>query len=351
MKVCYFGVYNPNHIRNRVLIAGLIKNGVSVLECRDNSTGLSKYWNLYKKHKLIKNQYDIMVVGFSGQVAVFFAKLLTNKKVVLDAMVPLHDAMVYNHKQVKKISLKSLYYWLLDYTAVHIADMVMTDTVEHIKFYNKNFGLNKNKCFRIFVGADDSIFYPRKSNKISDKFVVEFHGFVYGEHGIDYIVEAAQILEKEDRDIQFNIIGASSQYDQAKVKAERLALKNIHFLGRKKFEEIPQIIADSDVCLGLFGITAKTKRVIPCKGFEIAASKRAYINVDGPGMRELFIDGENCLLCQPANAASLTRAILTLKNNPDLKDKIANNVHELFEEKLRPIILGKKLKDKLKNLL
>ena len=201
------------------------------------------------------------------------------------------------------------------------------------------------------MGADDSIFYPRKSNKTVSKFLVEFHGFVYAEHGIDYIIEAARILGEKDRDICFDMIGASRQYDQAKVKAERLALKNIHFLGRKKFAEIPQIIADSDICLGLFGVTAKAKRVIPCKGFEIAASRRAYINADGPGMRELFVDGENCLLCQPADGASLAEAILKIKNNTGLKDKIADNAYKLFKEKLRPIILGKKFKDKLKKVL
>ncbi len=33
MTVLYFGIYNPNYSRNRVLIKGLRENSIEVLEC------------------------------------------------------------------------------------------------------------------------------------------------------------------------------------------------------------------------------------------------------------------------------------------------------------------------------
>ena len=45
LKILYFGFYDPNYARNSVLISGLRQNGVEVIECRDNSSGVRKFIN------------------------------------------------------------------------------------------------------------------------------------------------------------------------------------------------------------------------------------------------------------------------------------------------------------------
>jgi len=347
MKICYFGTYESDYIRNRVLISGLEQNGVEVIHCRDTAPGLKKYINLWRKHKLIKNDYDVMIVGFSGQAMMPLAKILSRKKIVFDGLVPLHDAIVYNHKSIRPISLRALYYWLLDFIAAHLADLVLTDTAEHIFFYHRKFYVNQKKFLRLFVGADETIFFPRTHVKSKDDFVVEFHAFVYAEHGVDYIIDAAQILKSIHPDIRFVMIGASVQYDQAAERAKKLNLSNMEFTGRKPLREIPEYLAEADVCLGLFGKTEKTQRVIPNKAFEILASRRPLINSDGAGVRELLKNGENCILCEPASGQSLADAIIKLKNDSALRQKIADNGYELFRQSLRPVALGKQLKDRL----
>jgi hypothetical protein len=39
MTILYFGNYNPNYSRNRVLIRGLRENGVKVVECNVKRSG------------------------------------------------------------------------------------------------------------------------------------------------------------------------------------------------------------------------------------------------------------------------------------------------------------------------
>lgn len=351
LTVCYFGLYNPDYIRNKVLITGLEKNNVKIIECQERSSGLKKYFRLFKKHWLVRKQYDIMIVGFPAQLMAVFARFLTKKKIVVDALVPLYDAMVFNHKSCKEGSLKAGYYWLLDWLSLHLANLIITDTNQHLDYYQQKFGIKKDKLMRIFVGANNEIFRPLENKIEGSNFIIEFHGFVYGEHGIEYIIQAAKILQARNPNIVFNIIGASKMYDQAKELAQNLGLKNINFLGRKSVEEIPSFMAKADVCLGLFGSTDKTKRVIPGKVFEIIACKKPCINADTPAMRELFEDKINCLLCQAANGESLAQAILTLKNDNTLKEKIANGGFELFNHRLKPEILGQEFKNALINLL
>ena len=33
MKICYFGIYNPNYSRNDILLSGLNQIGVEVIQC------------------------------------------------------------------------------------------------------------------------------------------------------------------------------------------------------------------------------------------------------------------------------------------------------------------------------
>ena len=76
MTVCYFGVFNPNYIRNKVLIEGLRRNGVDVVLCQDTSRGYKKYLALSKKYWAISHSYGIMVVGFFDQLMAVFARLI-----------------------------------------------------------------------------------------------------------------------------------------------------------------------------------------------------------------------------------------------------------------------------------
>src|SRR3989344_6336412 len=109
MRILYFGSYDPNYARNRVLIDGLRQNNVEVIECRDDSPGIRKFINLFKKHRQLKNQYDVMVVGFLGQQIVPFAKLITRKPIIFDSFLSLYDSNVFDRKTVKKGSVRSFY--------------------------------------------------------------------------------------------------------------------------------------------------------------------------------------------------------------------------------------------------
>ena len=82
MKICYFGIYKPEESRNKIYMNGLRQSGVEIVECRDFSRGPLKYPRLFFKHWKIRNDYDVMIVGYPGHIVTPFAKLISKKKVV-----------------------------------------------------------------------------------------------------------------------------------------------------------------------------------------------------------------------------------------------------------------------------
>ncbi|MCK4539874.1 glycosyltransferase [Candidatus Parcubacteria bacterium] len=346
MKICYFGDYDAGYSRNRVIIKGLKENDVTIFECGSKMLGFKKLCELYKKHKRIKNKYDIMIIGYSdSRFIIFLAKILTRKKIIWDAFYSLYDSWVYDRKLVSKYSPKAWLYWLYDWFNCVLADKILLDTDEHINYFVKTFKINRNKFIKILVGTDDNIFYPREQKK-DNKFIVHFHGNYIPLQGAEYIIGAAQLIK--DKDILFRMVGSKGQkYKEILSLAKKMNLSNIEFLNSVPYHILPELMAKVDVCLGVFGDTDKTKRVIPNKVYEAIAMEKPVITANTPAAQELFVDKKNILFCETANSENLAKKIKEIKNNKILKNNIAKNGYDVFKNKCRPKIL---IKDLLKQL-
>lgn len=353
MKVCYFGTYDPIYTRNRLMIRGLKENGVKVIECRTPQTKnkLKKYKELIKLHKQIKNDYDIMVVGFAGHAIMPLAWLLAKlnrKKVVLDLFVSEYDSVIMDRKLYSKYSLKALKYWLMDWLACKLADLNLLDADGHIKFFVEFFKIKKEKFKTILLSCDPGIFYPREKEK-TDEFIVHYHGSYSPIQGVKYIVKAAKLLENED--IKFNIIGKLGNYQKEIDLANELKVENINFIDFMPYEKLADYIRVSDVVLGMFG---DTEKAMHCSAFKIVegfACKVPVVTGDTPALREIVKDRETGLLCRMADAEDLAAKILELKNNDQLRQKIADSGYQFYLKYLTPRATGYEFKKVLEELI
>lgn len=347
MKVCYFGIYDKNYSRNKILISGLRKNGVEVIECNSRKHSLLKYFDLISQYWKLRKQIDIMIIGFPGQTIMPLAKLICRKKIIFDAFLSLYDSMIFDRKLAPEKSLKAKYYWFLDWLSCKLADKVLLDTNEHINYFIKTFKIKSEKFHRIFIGADNVVFYPRVIKKNTDKFIVHFHGTYIPLQGIKYIIEAANILK--DENIIIRLIGNGQEYKSIKEKISYFNLQDkIELVNFVPIEKISEYISESDICLGIFGDTLKTKRVIPNKIYECIAMKKPVITADTQAIREIFQDNKQLALCKISNGESLAEKILELKNNLELREKLSINGFNMYKNKFCPKILGLELKNILK---
>ena len=347
LTVCYFGTYTPEYSRNRILISGLRENDVEVIECQTIRRGFLKYIDLAIKHWKIRNKYDVIVVGFQGIQAVILAKFLTRKTIIFDAFASLYDSMVMDRKNVKIKSFTAKYYWWLDKISMIFADIILFDTNEHINYASNEFGIKKEKFRRIFIGADISIFYPNEKENRSKNFKILFYGSFLPLQGIDCIVKAAKLLEKEE-DIVFEIVGWGPEKIKIMELFNYLKPKNLFFADGQKQESLRKKGVEADLCLGIFGETNKTKRVIPNKVYECVAMRKPVVTADTPATRELFEEGE-LMFVKVADHISLANAIMTLKNNRKLADSIAQMGYQKFLKFATPKILGKQLLEIIKD--
>ncbi|MEI6296933.1 MAG: glycosyltransferase [bacterium] len=279
-----------------------------------------------------------MIVGYPGFQSVILARFLTTKPLIFDAFLSMFDSMVLDRKKVALNSFRAKYFWWLDKISMSVADLVLIDTNEHKKYLSKEFGFSDKKIERVFIGADTDIFTPKEPRKSDGFFRVLFFGTYIPLQGIEYIIKAAKKLETR-KDIKFEIIGKGQEKDKILKLTSEMDILNINFVDSLPQRELQDRVAFADVCLGIFGNTEKTKRVIPNKVYECVAMKKAVITADTLAERELFDEGE-LFFVKVADADSIVEAIIKLKENSSLLKSIAVSGYNKFTKEATPNRIG-----------
>jgi glycosyltransferase involved in cell wall biosynthesis len=344
MTICFFGNYIDDYPRVRVLREGFKQNSVEVLECHTRERGFKKYFKLYNQHKKIKGKYDIILVMMGGQTLVWFAKLLTKKKLIFDAFASLYITNVEDRKTCSAKSLKAKYYAWLDKISCKKANKVLLDTHAQIDYFVDKYKLDRNKFIRVFVSSDLSC---QETSKIDNQFIVHWHGYIVPFYGLETVIKSAKILENH-KDIKFQIVTRfNSKYEKIKKLVQKLNLDNIKFYPETDYHGIAKFINQADICLGVFGNNKKAQVVIPNKIYESIACAKPVITANHEVIKELFIDKENILLTKQEDPEDLAEKILQLKQEPNLLENIALAGHNIYLNKLQPKQIVKELIDKI----
>jgi glycosyltransferase involved in cell wall biosynthesis len=346
MTIIYFGDFNPEYARNKVIIKGLRENGVEVLLCHTSKKrAFAKILDLVNQYCRHYRKCDMVIVGYSdSRFTIPLAWLMSSKPVIWDAFYSLYDSWVFDRRLVPSRGIKAGYYWFLDWLSGSLADLVLMDTNEHIDYFSKTFRIKEHKFIKVLVGSDPAVFHPQYSSNPRDgkKFLVHFHGNYIPLQGIESIIKAAKLLEHE-KDIQFNLVGNGQTYHDVRDLADREGVQNVTFIERVDIGTLAESIAIADICLGIFGNTKKAQRVIPNKVYEAVAMAKPVITSDTPAIREVFTDRKNILLCRNADAKDLARAIKELRDNAELRNGIAKQGYALFNTIGTPVIIGRYL--------
>ncbi len=377
MRVCYFGTYalGEGYPVNRVVIEGLRRAGVEVIECHvplweggaaeklGALTGwlgalrlagrvAQAYLALIRKFWKIP-PYDVLLVGYPGQLDLPLAWILNRirrRPLVLNAFLSLYDTAVTDRRAVPPGSWRARLLHRLDRAACRIADLTLLDTEAQIQFFVREFNLPRDRFLRVYVGSDERYFRPQPEGPPRQRFHVVFTGTYIPLHGVEQILEAAALVR--DELVRFTLIGTGQLIDEISNRAIGLALTNVEMIKRwMPPADLAVYLSSADVCLGIFGTSEKAERVIPCKVFDALAMARAVVTGDSPAIRELLTNGENVLLVERGNPRALAEGIRMLKNNPVLRQRIAKQGYETYRACCAPEAVGRALTDCLAGLL
>jgi glycosyltransferase involved in cell wall biosynthesis len=345
MKVCFFGSDPENYNRNTSWANALNKTGIKVEYCFDSKSDFfSKQYRLAIRFIKYHKSSDIILVGGFSHTNIPLAYLLGKifrKPVLFAPLYSRYDTEVFDRKNIKEHSVKARIEKLVDIISVTFCDYLLLDTNQVIKFYHEKFNVPYTKMRRITIGTDEEIFAPTIFGEKKQQKVIYFGNFI-PLHGIEYIIKAANIL-KNRNDIEFVFVGQGQEYNKAINMVENYKLNNIKFIDPVTPEELSEIIDNSTIGLGIFGMSDKAKRHIPNKLFQILAKRIPLITAKSPAVVE-YLNSENSVLCSPGNPEEIAESILKLSDNNNFRKEIAYNGWEVYNENFSTSSIGSELK-------
>lgn len=348
MKICYFGISDPNFGRNKVYIDGLRAAGHEIIECFDSTPGVHKYQILRKKHQAIVDAggYDVMIVGYPGHLVVPFAQRISSKPVIFDALCTLYEGEVLSRGKYRLNIFMRMRVNFIDEKAVMAADHILVETEAQKAFFVKRFGLDANRLSTVFTGCDEHIFNPALTARTPKRptFTAVFRGKFLPEAGVKHIIEAARLLEHEG--VSILILGHGFLENDVRAQIEKLKLPNLEWMSDKPdLSELARRMAECHVSLGQFEAHDRLTRTIPHKAFESLALGLPYITARAQGISELLKDGSDCLMVNPGDPQDIAAKILMLKNDQRLREQIAANGLVTFANKASEKVLAREIVD------
>lgn len=330
MKVVIWGTYDTGKPRTRILIAGLIKNGIQVEEIhkdiwsdvadKSQLSLLAKIWFLsvwiFAYPRLIirylrSAKHDIVLVPYMGHLDVFFLRIFAKFRrvpIVWDMFISLYDTTVNDRKTLAKNGMRArLLHWL-ERTACNFVARTLLDTAPHAQNIGTILGVGSDRIDWVPVGVELNAFPRLAPNPVkSTKTKLLFYGQMIPLHGISTILEAAQ----SNRGLQFDwhLIGRGQDDTQIEVFLTDHSAENVTWEEWVPYEHLIERIQTSDICLGIFGASNKAASVVPNKVYQVVAAGRPLITRQSEAMDQ-FLQGytQGIKLIPPRDSEALLDA-------------------------------------------
>jgi len=193
-------------------------------------------------------------------------------------------------------------------------------------------GVSDAKMALVYDWVDTDLIHPlprdnafAQEHNLTDRFVVLYAGNLGLSQGLEHVLTAAELLA-DHHDLHFVLVGDGAGRRQLMAQAEQRRLANVQFLPFQPRARLPEVLATADVSLVTLRRGIGTGS-LPSKTFSILASGRPVLaSVDeGSETWNLVKRAEAGLCMPPENPSHLAEAILTLKRDHELCERLGRN--------------------------
>jgi glycosyltransferase involved in cell wall biosynthesis len=257
------------------------------------------------------------------------------KRLVADGFISLYDTVVRDRRLLTRHGRAAKLLFRVERWALDHADLILTDTDCNKRFLQRLFRFSHARVKALPLATDEahylpSPYQPSSGSTLRVLFIATFAPL----HGADIVAEAALLLAQQDG-IEFRWFGDGQTAGQA---AERLRGRRHHVAWQRLWTEpevLMQEVSAADVCLGIFGRSAKAARVLPLKTYLALRVGRAVISAASscwPGLESEQVLPYRAV---PANdARSLALAITELAERPAARMELAAAGRRYYEQNL-----------------
>ena len=265
---------------------------------------------------------DVVLVGYLGVLDVHLARWCWPRAMlVLDHLAPVGGTV----SDRAGGRLAGTVGRLLDRWATRRADLVVVDTDEHAG------AITQARVVVVPVGAPDEWFQVSSAPSDGPLRVV-FFGLHTPLQGTPTIGRALRLALDAGADLRVTMIGSGQ--DLGRCRAELTGRSEVTWAAWVASEDLPAMVAGQHLCLGIFGTTAKARRVVPNKVFQGAAAGCALVTSDTPPQRRALGDG--AVYVRPGSAEELADQLERLAGDRSRVAELRERMRAVADREFRP---------------
>lgn len=156
----------------------------------------------------------------------------------------------------------------------------------------------------------------------SSHLKVAFASRLIAEKGILNIIDAASIMNEQNRGLTFYVAGSGPLEGQVRRAASQL--DNLYYLGPLSYQEMASLLTKCDV----FCYPTQYAEGLPTVLLEAASCSCALISTDTGGTEELIPDSNHGIVLPDSSGAAIAKALNYLCDNPEILNIFQQNIYE-----------------------
>ena len=184
--------------------------------------------------------------------------------------------------------------------------------------YLIDLGIPAAKISFIANGVDPDMFQIESSTgglrteyQLQDKFIITYAGAMGMANNLEVVLDAASRLG-DVPDVHFLMVGDGKDRRMLEELAGQMNLKNMTFTGSRPKSQMPEILAESNVCLAVLRDIPMFRTTYPNKVFDyMAASRPVVLAIDGV-IRQVVEAARGGIPVPPGNPQAMADAVRTL---------------------------------------
>jgi len=237
-----------------------------------------------------------------------------------NAMRTVHNHFVWKKRPLRRIYLTNLLYPLLLRAEVGVSQDIVNilDQRPLAKLLNR-------KAVKIFNSIDMNSFSPVEIDKAKkkqslnippDAVVIGSVGRIVEQKGYVYLVEAANLMIREDPRVYFLIVGTGALEDEVRGQVKNCGLEGRVLLTGAR-NDIPELLAIMDIF-----VSSSLWEGFPTVLLESMLAHVPIVATDVPGTAEMIKNRVNGLLVLSKDPVALVGAIRELLDTPELRKNL-----------------------------
>jgi len=192
-------------------------------------------------------------------------------------------------------------------------------TTEYIRNRYRHL-IPESHLITIRVGVDTTLFKPSQEPPTSP-FVLYYHGKLRKDYNTDLLVRSMKYLPD---DTELWLVGDGPQRPQLEKMVHQGRLeRRVKFIGKKPYEELPELIKRANVCLNPIS-------VLGTKLYQYFAAGKPVVSLCGKTSE--IAQNEVHYLCTLRNPQAQAKAISRLKQNPEFAKELGRRARESIME-------------------